>query len=111
MGGDGDEWDDDWDARRWLFGMLGMACSERFGIFFQHSFGELKLDEIGRPGRGGGQKLNEVERCEKKWGGQSQRQAQVFLKENNCEMEMEKLGPREIRQTVTWWTILQTGQH
>ena len=61
MGGDGDEWDDDWDARRWLFGMLGMACSERFGIFFQHSFGELKLDEIGRPGRGGGQKLNEVE--------------------------------------------------
>ena len=30
-GGDGDEWDDDWDARRWLFGMLGMACSERFG--------------------------------------------------------------------------------
>jgi len=56
-------------------------------------------------------KLNEVERCEKKWGGQSQRQAQVFLKENNCEMEMEKLGPREIRQTVTWWTILQTGQH
>ena len=55
-------------------------------------------------------KLNEVERCEKTWGGQSQRQAQVFLKENNCEMEMEKLGPREIRKTVTWWTILQTGQ-
>ena len=105
-----------------MTGTLGDGClacwewhvrkgSERFGIFFQHSFGELKLDEIGRPGRGGGQKLNEVERCEKKWGGQSQRQAQVFLKENNCEMEMEKLGPREIRQTVTWWTILQTGQH
>ena len=40
----------------------------------------------------------QVERCEKRWGGGSaERQAQVFLKENNCEMEMEKSGPREIR--------------
>ena len=58
----------------------------------------------------------EVERCEKRWGGGSaERQAQVFLKENNCEMEMEKSGPREIRSVRDgrpWSAILQQmGQH
>ena len=50
-----------WHVGNGMFGKVRKG-SERFGIFFQHSFGELKLDEIGRPGRGGGQKLNEVER-------------------------------------------------
>ena len=52
--------------------------------------------------------LNEIERSQSEKDGAVARQseAQVFLKENNCEMEMEKSGPRDPRSDQRWCTML-----